>query len=186
MDTNTDKNTDANTDTNTDRTARKAGRGRDRVGHKLAQERRLGVCGEILHCTLLCNPICEENLHCTLLCNPIFGENLCCTLLCNPIFGENLHCTLGMPLGTISSVFFNIVQTALDPPPSPPRFEHLCCGLHCGLYCQIASIIIQNVQQKFLNMGLTPPSPFEQCLKKHPKWYPGTSLRPLIHDHFFP
>ena len=27
--------------------------------------------------------------------------------------------------------FFNIVQTAFDPPPLV--FEHLCCGLYCGL-----------------------------------------------------
>ena len=28
--------------------------------------------------------------------------------------------------------FFNIVQTAFDPPP-PLVFEHLRCGLYCGL-----------------------------------------------------
>ena len=38
--------------------------------------------------------------------------------------------------------------------------------LYVNLYCQIASRIIQNLQQFFLNMGSTPPPPFEQCKKK--------------------
>ena len=33
---------------------------------------------------------------------------------------------------------------------------------YVNLYCQIASRIIPNLQQKLLNMGLTPPPP-EQC-----------------------
>ena len=37
----------------------------------------------------------------------------------------------------------------------------------CG---QIASRIIQNLQHNFLNMGSTPPSLFEQCLKKQRIW----------------
>ena len=40
---------------------------------------------------------------------------------------ETSECTLlGKPSYTNSAVFFNIVQTAFDPP-SPPRFEHVCC-----------------------------------------------------------
>ena len=46
-----------------------------------------------------------------------------------------------------------------------------------NLYGQIASRIIQNLQHKFLNMGLTPPPPppFEQCLKNR-RFGPGRRL----------
>ena len=50
------------------------------------------------------------------------------------------------------------------------------------LYCQIASRIIPNLQQNFLNMGLTPP-PFEQCSKKLRYWRRMASLMCLSKEY---
>ena len=44
------------------------------------------------------------------------------------------------------------------------------------LCCQNAYKIIQNLQKKMLNMGLTPPPPFSTMLKKLRYWLGEASL----------
>ena len=60
--------------------------------------------------------------------------------------------------------FFNILCKRPLTPPPPPRFYTVMLQIFVTDFYKVAS----RMTHKFLHMGLTPPSPFTQCVKKHP------------------
>ena len=84
------------------------------------------------------------------------------------VASEQLRLMRGIesPNSTKMDVFLHIVKTALD----PPSVLHIHVADFSDGLLKSGLQNDTNLQHKFLHMGLTPPPPFTQCVKKHPLW----------------